>query len=229
MLTTRVHHVMTRNVVCVREHTPYKEIVRTLLEHAVSAVPVLDAQHRVLGMVSEADLMERQASLADGYPEARQLLSRRGRAAQAKVHALNAAALMTAPAITVSPGDDLAHAASLMRRRAVRRLAVVDAAGRPVGIVSRSDLLKPYLRSDDGIRAAVVQHVIVEEMCTDPRAVRVDVRDGVVTLSGEMENEFVARDTAHLVRELDGVVEVVDHLRYRIEDRPAARVFRTPA
>lgn len=228
MLTSRVHNVMTRDVVFVNDRTPYKEIVRVLLTSGVSAVPVLDARSHVIGVVSEADLLEKQADLVEGFARPRDLLTRRGRGAQAKARAVTAAGLMTAPAVTVDPREDVAHAARLMRRHGVKRLPVVDAHGRLIGIVSRGDLLKPYLRSDDEIRATVVRHVLAGEMCIDPLSVRVESRDGVVTLAGEMENEFVARDTARLVRELDGVVDVVDHLRYREPEHVAHR-FRTPA
>jgi osmotically-inducible protein OsmY len=66
-------------------------------------------------------------------------------------------------------------------------------------------------------------------MCIDPLCVDVSVRDGVVTLAGEVENEFVAADTVRLVRELDGVVSVVDRLRHRITVRPGSRTLRGPA
>ncbi len=229
MLNSRVHHVMTRDVVFVNDHTPYKEIVRTLLERGVSAVPVLDARCRVRGVVSETDLLEKQAHLVEGYLDARDLLTRHGRAALGKAHGVEAGALMTAPAITVDPREDLAHAARLMRRHRVKQLPVVDAYGRLVGIVSRSDLLKPFLRSDDDIRVAMIRSVLTGEMCVDPLSVRVEVRDGVVTLTGEMESEFVARDTVRLARELDGVVDVVDHLRYRIDEATATRASHLPA
>lgn len=228
MHTSRVHNVMTREVVYVNDHTPYKQIARTLLERGVSAVPVLDARCRVRGVVSEADLLEKQAHLVEGYPEHLELLTRRGRTAQSKAHGVEAADLMTTPAITIDPREDLAHAARLMRRHGVKRLPVVDAYGRLLGIVSRSDLLKPFLRSDDDIRTAVTRNVLAVEMCINPLSVRVEVRDGVVTLTGEMESEFVARDTVRLVSEVDGVVDVVDHLRYRIEEA-APRPWHAPA
>lgn len=228
MLTSRVHNVMTRDVVFVNDRTPYKEVVRALLTRAVSAVPVLDARSRVIGMVSEADLLEKQAHLVESFPQSWELLTRHGRDAQSKARAVTAAGLMTAPAITVDPREDVAHAARLMQKHGVKRLPVVDAYGRLVGIVSRGDLLRPYLRSDDEIRSAVIRRVLVGEMCVDPASVRVESRDGVVTLTGQLENEFVVRDTVRLVRELDGVVGVVDHLRYRMP-QPVARRSRSLA
>lgn len=214
-----VSDVMTRRVVSVSEATSFKDIVRVLLDHGVSAVPVVDEQRRVRGIVSEADLIEKEARRVEGYPESWELLTRRGREARSKAEALSATELMTAPAITVKADVDIPQAARLMRKHGVKRLPVVDEGGVLVGIVSRGDLLKPFLRSDEAIRQAVVEDVVRAGMCVDPRSVDVRVRDGVVTLEGEMDSEFVARDTARLVRELDGVVSVIDRLRYRAADR----------
>jgi CBS domain-containing protein len=223
-----VNDVMTRHVVSILDFTPYKDIVRVLLDHGVSAVPVVDEQRRVRGIVSEADLIEKEAQQVEGYPEPRELLTRRGRDLRSKTEALSAVELMTAPAITVRADMGIPQAARLMRKYGVKRLPVVDADGVLVGIVSRGDLLKPFLRSDEAIREAIVQDILRDSMCVDPHSVDVRVCDGVVTLAGEMENEFVARDTARMVRELDGVVSVVDRLRYRITDRSGLGMPRGP-
>ncbi len=214
-----VNDVMTRHVVCVLDFTPYKDVVRVLLDHGVSAVPVVDEQRRVRGIVSEADLIEKEAQRGEGYPEPWELLTRRGRDLHSKAEALSAAELMTAPAITVKADTAIAQAARLMRKYGIKRLPVIDANGVLVGIVSRGDLLKPFLRSDEAIREAVVQDILRDSMCIDPQSIDVRVCDGVVTLDGETENEFVARDTVRMVREIDGVVSVVDRLRHRIVGR----------
>lgn len=223
-----VSDVMTRHVVSILDFTPYKDIVRVLLDHGVSAVPVVDDQRRVRGIVSEADLIEKEAQRVEGYPEPWELLTRRGRDLRSKAEASCAAELMTAPAMTVRADTTVAQAARTMRKYGVKRLPVVDADGVLVGIVSRGDLLKPFLRSDEAIREAIVQDIVRDSMCVDPQCVDVRVTDGVVTLEGELENEFVARDTVRMVRELDGVVSVVDRLRYRITDRPGLGVPRGP-
>ena len=214
-----VNDVMTREVVSVLEFTPYKDVVRILLQHGVSALPVVDRQYHVLGVVSEADLIEKEAQQVEGYPETWELLTRRGRGAHSKAQAGLAGELMTAPAITTTVDTGIPQAARLMRKHGVKRLPVVDREGILVGIVSRSDLLTPFLRADEAIRDAVLHDVLQNEMYVDPQSVDVRVRDGVVILDGEMENEFVARDTARRVGELDGVVSVVDRLRYRVTDR----------
>ena len=229
MRTSTVYDVMTRDVISILDFTPYKDVVQILLRHDISAVPVVDDLYHVRGVVSEADLIEKEAQQTEGYPEPWELLTRRGRGAHSKARAESAADLMTAPAITTRMDTGIAQAARLMRKNGVKRLPVVDEDGVLVGIVSRSDLLKPFLRSDEGIRDAVVEDILRGSMCVDPNSVDVDVRDGVVTLTGEMENEFVASDTVRLVRELDGVVSVLDRLRYRIMVRPGVHTPSGPA
>jgi CBS-domain-containing membrane protein len=228
MTKTTVGEVMTRDVISVRYFTPYKDIVRILLEHDISAVPVFDEYGQLAGVVSEADLIEKDAHQTGKYPEPWELLTRRGRSVQAKVRGTTAAGLMSSPAITVDRAAGLAEAARLMRKHAVKRLPVVDEHGVLVGIVSRADLLTPYLRPDPDLREEVVREVLVRQMCIDPLAVEVTVHDGAVTLTGEMESDYVIEDTVQLTRELDGVVVVVNNLRLAVRGHDLS-AFHTPA
>jgi CBS domain-containing protein len=230
MLGTTVRDVMTREVVSVREFTSYKQLVEILLEHGVSAVPVVDDGLHVQGVVSEADLIEKEARDARDESEQRHPVSRAARTARSKARAATAGTLMTGPAITIRPDAPLSVAALRMSRHNIKRLPVVDAFGLLLGIVSRSDLLKPYLRRDADIRDEVLARVLAGEMCVDPHSISVDVREGVVTLAGRMESEPVARETAAMVRAVDGVVDVIDRLhaypRFDAAERPP---FRSPA
>ncbi|HEV2639492.1 MAG TPA: CBS domain-containing protein [Actinocrinis sp.] len=119
---------------------------------------------------------------------------------------------MTTPVIAVTPGASLAQAARLMRRYEIKHLPVVDRHGALVGIVSRGDLLTPFLRPDADLHDEIVHDVLVGQMCVEPSTVDVRVVDGVVTVRGRLESEDVARETVRLVRALDGVVEVLDEL-----------------
>ncbi len=215
MKATTVADVMTRDVVSVRPDTHYKVLVRLMLDHDISAVPVLDEHFRVAGVVSEADLLVRQAEHDDPPPEHWELLLRRGRAARSKAHGATAAELMTGPAVTVHRGCPVSSAARIMRRHGVKRLPVVDDDGVLIGIVSRGDLLTPYLRSDNDVKQAVVREVLADALCVDPLTVHVEVDDGVVTLTGQLENEFTTHDAVRMTRALDGVVDVVDRLTFR--------------
>jgi CBS-domain-containing membrane protein len=191
-----------------------------IAEHRVSALPVLDREGRVLGIVSEADLLLKE-EYPEGPPEGRlfqRLQRRRQRQARAKAAGDTAAELMTAPAVTVGPDTSVGEAARLLHRHGIKRLPVVDPAGPLLGIVSRADLLKVFLRSDADIAREIRQQVLRRAMWMDPDTIAIDVRDGVVTLTGQLERSSLIPITVNLVRGLDGVVEVVDRLSFELDD-----------
>ncbi len=228
-MSATVRSVMTSEAVSVRVYTPYKQIVRVLLDYGISAVPVVDETGHVLGIVSQADLIEKEAAQARSTSPAHRPATWHSRASRTKAHAVSADTLMTGPAITIGPDADVNSAALLMSKHNVKRLPVVDAEGRLLGVVSRGDLLVPFLRSDVEIHDEILNRVLLSEMCVDPHSIDVKIADGVVTLSGRMENEFVTRDTAARVQTIDGVIEVVDHLTPEPgEDQPQRLPFRTP-
>ena len=142
-----VKDLMTTPVVTVAPEIPFKEIVACLAEHRVSAVPVVDDSRRVLGVVSEADLLLKE-EFPEGPAGGRLFQGRRHRMDRAKAAGDTAVELMTAPAITIGPDATVAEAARLQHRHQIKRLPVVDPAGPLLGIVSRADLLKVFLRAD---------------------------------------------------------------------------------
>jgi len=200
----RVRDVMTQEVVTVNEHASFKDVAMLIAERRVSAVPVLDREGRVLGIVSEADLVLKE-EYPEGPPERRLFQGRRRRQAQAKAAGVTAAELMTAPAVTIGPDASVAEAARLLHRHGIKRLPVVDPAGPLLGIVSRADLLKVFLRSDPDIAREIRQQVLMRAMWMNPDTVAIDVRDGVVTLTGQLERRSLIPITVSLVRGLDGV------------------------
>jgi CBS domain-containing protein len=210
--------VMTTDVVTVLPATVYKEVVERLQERRVSAVPVVDADGRVIGIVSEADLLlkEERPGRRPGGP----LVDPHGDSAKAL--ARNAAALMTSPAVTVLPETTLTEAARLMHRRRVKRLPVVDADGRLVGIVSRGDLIRVFLRSDDAIAREIREDVLLHTLVVDPTAIAVAVDDGVVRLEGQVETRSLAAIAARLVQGVEGVVAVENRLRWGMDDAAAS-------
>jgi CBS domain-containing protein len=125
---------------------------------------------------------------------------------------------MTSPAITISPDATLVAAAKLMDQRRVKRLPVVDADHRLIGIVSRADLLKTFLRDDDEIREEVIRDVFMRVLWAEPERFEVTVDDGVVTLSGELQLRSSTVIAVRLTRKVDGVVDVIDKLSYQIDD-----------
>jgi CBS-domain-containing membrane protein len=215
----RVRDVMTTDVCTVDQETPFKRVAELLADRRVSALPVLDRDGRVAGIVSEADLLLKE-EFPEGPPDARLFEGRRRRAVRAKATAATAAELMTSPAVTVGPDASVAEAARLLHRHGVKRLPVVDPAGPLVGIVSRADLLKVFLRPDEEIAADVRQEVLLRSLWVDPDSIGVVVRDGVVTLTGRLERLSQLEIAVSLVHALDGVVDVVDELDYEVDDRP---------
>lgn len=220
MRTWLVNDVMTTGVVTVREDTAYREIVDTLAERQISAVPVVDGNGRVVGLVSEADLLHKIEF--GGGEERRIFASRRRRTAQAKAHGAVAADLMSAPAVTVKTGTTVTAAAKLMDDGQVKRLPVTDEQGRLTGIVSRADLLRVYLRPDAAIERDVVNDVLRRTLWVEPGKVEAQVRDGVVTLTGSTDRYSTKQLAVKLTHAVAGVVEVVDQLGFDYDDRKLA-------
>ncbi|MCX4585693.1 CBS domain-containing protein [Streptomyces sp. NBC_01481] len=218
----KIGGVMVDDVVKVTYDTPFKEVARLLGEHRISGLPVVDEDEKVIGVISETDLMARQAEEPaldeQGRPHWLSWLHiSKGHDAD-KAHARTAGTLMSAPAITVRAESTIADAARTMAQRRIERLPVVDEEDRLVGIVTRWDLLQVFLRPDEEIRRAVVDEVIVNALWLDPETVTVDVSEGVVTLSGQVERCSDVPIALRMVSQVDGVVAVVDMLTYRLDD-----------
>jgi CBS domain-containing protein len=218
-----VQDVMTKDVISVKGDTPYKQIAEILVERNISGVPVVDSDGHVLGVVSEADLL---AKTEYGAAERRRRLLDRPGTAQARRRASAGVArdLMTAPAVTIDERTSIVRAAKQMDRHQVKRLPVVDELGRLVGIVSRRDLVKVFLRSDDDIRDEVAIDVLDQTLSIRPSAVSVTVVDGVVTLDGTVSRKSLVPVAVRLTKAVDGVVDVVEGLDYSFDDETATEV-----
>ena len=214
-----VRDVMTQEVVTVGEQASFKEIAATMAERRVSALPVLDDEGGVAGIVSEADLLLKE-EFPEGPAGGHLFQGRRQRMERAKAAGATAAELMTAPAVAIGPDATVTEAARLLHRHGIKRLPVVDPAGPLLGIVSRADLLKVFLRSDAEIAQEVRQEVLVRAMWVNPDTVTVQARDGIVTLTGQLERRSLIPIAVSLVHGLDGVVDVVDRLTFEIDDSP---------
>ncbi|MDF9873769.1 CBS domain-containing protein [Streptomyces sp. NPDC053741] len=208
-MTTSPHVVsdlMTHTPVAVGSQASYKEIVQLLNRWKVSALPVLAGEGRVIGVVSEADLLPKEARRPDeGAAPANAPTD------AAKAGAVRAEDLMSSPAITVHADAPLAEAARIMARRRVKRLPVVDGGGLLEGIISRGDLLKVFLRSDEdiGAEAAAVLAGLPGTVGLEARVV-----DGVVTLGGALPDRTMVPLVARAVRAIAGVVDIRLDLRH---------------
>ncbi|WP_317447743.1 CBS domain-containing protein [Streptomyces collinus] len=205
-----VSDVMTTPAVTVGRDARFKEIVRVMDERGVSAVPVVSGDGRVVGVVSEADLLPKEE-----FRDRRPTRSERKRLGSglAKAEGATAEEVMNTPAVTVRPDDTLARAARLMAVHHVKRLPVVDAEERLSGIVSRGDLLRVFLRSDEDIEEEVRRTVVSYLFPRHAHAIHVSVRDGIVVLRGPVHDTSLIWVAERLVSGLEGVVAVQSRLR----------------
>ncbi|MGY6024691.1 CBS domain-containing protein [Streptomyces spinosirectus] len=217
MIYCRIKDVMTHEVVRADGETPFKVVARLLSDNRISGLPVVDDEEKVVGVISETDLLQHQTQQAEVYGHRhlhRPKVTRSARTAAVKARATTADHLMTRPAITATAEHYVTEAARIMREHGVERLPVVDDGDRLVGIVTRGDLLKVYLRTDEEIRREVTRRVT---MGLDVPRYVVDVRvdAGVVTLRGQLERRDDAELAARIAGHVDGVVAVISRLTHR--------------
>lgn len=216
-----VGSVMRRAVFTVRPETSLRDVASLLVEHGISGVPVVDDAGSVVGVVSEADFVLRER----GAPEGRSRLlgrlfgSDRGLSPEelAKIHATTAGEAMSSPAIVVESSTSLHEAARIMIERAVNRLPVVEG-GRLVGIVSRADLVRAFVRTDDELRGAIVGEVIRRAMGLDDRQLDVRVVEGRVTIAGTVEKRSDGPILERLVERVPGVLSVDMQVGWQLDD-----------
>ncbi|MER6046545.1 CBS domain-containing protein [Streptomyces sp. NPDC001793] len=196
MKRRRVGAVMTGDVVRAQGGTPAIELTRWMAEFGINGVPVVDGDDKVIGVVSATDL-ERARRTGGSSPDR------------------SARTLMSTPAHTVRADDSVVRAARLMSSYGIERLPVVDEEARLVGMLTRRDVLRLFARSDEEIRAEVIDAIVLRTMWLDPAGVDVSVRDGVVTLEGSLDTSGQAAALVGMARMVDGVTSVVDRLAHR--------------
>jgi CBS domain-containing protein len=204
-MSARVKDVMTTRVVAVRQGATFKEIAALLTEYRVSAFPVIDEDDRVIGVVSEADLLSREALVATIGPRAAEF-----------GNAVTAAGLMSKPPVVVTPYEPVTSAARLMYNARVKRLPVIGEKGELLGIVSRADVLSVYSRPDKEIRREILENVLLNRFFADPDLFELTVSNGVVTLGGHPETAARGRDIVAETWHVEGVVAVRDRLDYPV-------------
>lgn len=211
-----VESVMTTYLITAQESTGFKQLVTLMTEHEVSGLPVVDHDGRPIGVVTEADMLAKE-ELAGG--NARQpLFNRERRAHWRKAAGLSAVELMSSPAITILNTSSVSAAARLLAEKKVRRLCVVDLAGKLVGVVSRRDIIGTYLRDDVHIFSDVEEHVFRHGMWLFPETLTAEVEDGVVTLEGVVRHRTTAEVAAQLTQKVPGVVDVKNKIRFEVDD-----------
>jgi CBS-domain-containing membrane protein len=211
----RISDVMTADVATADSDMTCKRVIMLMTDRHVNAVPVVDSGRKVLGMVSEADVLRKQ----ERHPaRSAGLLHRR---AERAWEARTVGELMTSPAVTVQPDAPLDAAARLMNAHHIRRLPVVDGSGDLVGVVSRRDLMKVFLRPDAEIEAEI-QDVLAAILLEDANTITVSVREGIVTLTGTLADEDTLRLVTRLAADVPGVVAVASQLAGQDQAEPGS-------
>ncbi len=206
-----VGDAMTSDVVTVHPDDPFKQVVQVLAARGVDAAPVVDETGELLGVVSGSDLTCHDEEV----PPLPSLVHKAVRLHARKARGRTARELMTSPARTLAPDALVVDALHDMAHHRVGRLVVVEG-GRVVGILTRSDVLKVYLRSDEELAREVEQVVAANINC--PSEVTVTVGDGVVHLRGWVERTSCSWAACSAARGVAGVVEVDDALTSQLDD-----------
>jgi CBS-domain-containing membrane protein len=213
IMSISVAELMTERVIAVRENAAFTEIVAVVRRSGVASLPVIDAGNHVIGIVSEDDLMCKEAGQGRKRGFFGHLLRRRD---HRKMVGTTAGELMSSPAVTVIAATPAREAARLMYQHGIHQLPVVDpGSDRLRGIVTRSDLLAVYQRPDQDIRRDIVSDIIEDSFAMDPDRFTVTVAQGIVEIHGEVKRRAIVVALAEAIERVDGVIALKNHLTSR--------------
>ena len=212
----RLRELMTRDVITIGPEASLKEAARRMIEAGVSGLPVTQGDGSLVGIVTEADFVATEADRRRKRPAG--LLRFLFKEAEIPSQERLVGDVMSTDLITLGPEADHAEAARLMQTEGVKRVPVVDEEGRIVGLVSRSDILRVFARSDAEILEEIEGYVIERVLWIDPKRVDVQCIDGNVTLRGRLETRSDAELLAELTSRVDGVMSVANHLEFEVDN-----------
>jgi CBS domain-containing protein len=210
----RVRQLMTTDVVTVGPDASLKEVASLLARHRISGLPVVDSDGRVLGVVSETDIVQKEAQEPQPASGLLRWLDPDSGRLSAKLAAHTAGEAMSSPAVTIEANLPVSAAASLMLDNGCKRLPVTDG-GKLAGVVSRADLVRAFARSDVEIEREINEDVVLRTFAIAPETLRVEVAHGDVRLGGEVETPELAKLLAEFVARVPGVVSVDSNLSSR--------------
>jgi CBS domain-containing protein len=216
----KVRELMTRRVLTIGPETPIKDVAKILVENRISGLPVCDIEGHVLGVISEGDILYKEhdpVKGARGGPLAWLSSDSPRYTEYMKSRALAARAAMTAPAITIAPYESVSEAARIMASRGVNRLPVVKS-GKLVGIVTRADLVRAFVRTDEEVAREIEDDVLERTLWLDRGTVDVDVVRGAVQLAGTVPKRSDAMLLERLVAKVPGVVDVDSRVTWAVDD-----------
>lgn len=201
----RVKDIMTVNVAAVWQDATLKQAAELMVERGISGVPVINREGRVLGVLSETDIVPKAASRPESAGMIGLFASRN--VDERHLHAVTAADAMTAPAVTIEADASIAEAARLMVDHDVSRLPVI-LGGKLVGIVSGADIVRAFTRTDDAILEELQRSIHDHNLWDCLRELDVKVIGGEVTIAGRVNAGTVAHIIEALAWRVPGVVSV---------------------
>ena len=213
----RVKELMTKPAVSIGPEASLKDVATIFVENGITGLPVCDARNHVVGVVSEGDILYKEYAPEDNGGGRRFRWPRRRDAAAIKAKAQYVREAMTSPPITISPWSSASEAAQLMTEHGVNRLPVVKG-DTLVGIVTRSDLVRAFIRSDEEIERELREDVLERTMWLDRDRVQVDVKRGVVSLAGMLPTRSEKSVLEAMTARIPGVVSVTSDLTWKVDD-----------
>jgi CBS domain-containing protein len=210
----KIEDVMTREVLTVRAETSLQEAAEMLARHRISGLPVVDADDHVVGVLSEGDILFKERGEARKKGLVERWLEASVPEIVSKDKARTVSEAMSTPVVTIGPRRPLAEAANTMIDEGVKRLPVVDDDGQLLGIVTRADLVRAFVRSDAEIAREIRDDVIFRALWIAPESIEVVVKDGDVRLTGEVETKADGELLPQFVQRVPGVVSVQSKLRW---------------
>ena len=222
----RVRDLMTTDVLTVRSSTRLKEAAALLAERRISGLPVVDGEGHVLGVLSEGDILYKESGVSDRPGLLGRLLAVPPTDVDLKLAARTVGEAMSAPALTIGPRRPVTEAATVMIEEGVNRLPVIDDDERLIGIITRADLVRAFVRSDAEIEREIRDDVFRRTLWLEPDTIQIEVAGGEVRLSGEVETRSDAELIPTFVQRVPGVVSVLSKVRWRDENgnRPGRAV-----
>ncbi|GBD84298.1 inosine-5'-monophosphate dehydrogenase [bacterium BMS3Abin02] len=209
----RVLDIMTMDVLTTSPSASLKEAARTMVRSGVSGLPVLGESGELVGIITEADFLEREADRSR-----RRLLDAMLKDRDSVVDAETVGEVMTRDPVVIFPEASVTEAARVMAHHHVKRLPVVGAEGKLIGIISRADVVAVFTRPDDVIEDEIREDIIRRVLLLEADSIDVTVKDGVVEVSGAVPTATDARLLEELIRRIDGVVRVVSHITFDVDD-----------
>ena len=222
----RVKDLMTTDVLTVQTSTLLKDAAALLAQHRISGLPVVDGERRVLGVLSEGDILFKESGPPERPSMLERLLAVPSIGFDPKLAARTVGEAMSAPALTIGPRRPVTEAATTMIEEGVNRLPVVDDEKHLIGIVTRADLVRAFVRSDAELEREIREDVLRRMMWMERGMVGVEVADGEVRLTGEVETKTDAEILPRLVQRVPGVVGVLSKVGWRDEERVRASVLK---